>query len=113
MDDKGKAVDSNGNSYARELKEMPDHSNEITRATELKLGPFLFDQIESPRPFPIVDRGPYELDNGAIYYSDNGMKYYLKSLLEQKTKPKNKTLQLEDWSRKELTLRLVGEVLSL
>ena len=41
------------------------------------------------------------------------IKYYLKSLLEQKTKPKNKTLQLEDWSRKELTLRLVGEVLSL
>lgn len=67
LDDKGKAVDSNGNSYARELKEMPDHSNEITRKTELRLGPFEFDMVESPRALDIVEKGPYELDNGAIY----------------------------------------------
>ena len=54
-------------SYAR-YPEMPDHSNEVTRATELKLGPFVFDKIESPRGHAIVDRGPYELDNGAIYH---------------------------------------------
>ena len=67
LDNKGKAVDSKGNSYARELTEMPDHSNEITRQTELRLGPFDFDMVESPRAYEIVDKGPYELDNGAIY----------------------------------------------
>jgi hypothetical protein len=33
MADKGKPL-LKGNSYARELIEMPDHSNEATRATE-------------------------------------------------------------------------------
>ena len=47
---------------------MLDYSNEATRATELKLGPFVFDKIDSPRVNEIVDRGPYELDNGAIYH---------------------------------------------
>ena len=28
---------------------MPDHSNEATRATDLKMGPFLFDKVDSPR----------------------------------------------------------------
>ena len=46
-ENKGKAVA--GNSYARELQEMPDHSNANTRATEVRLGPFIFDKIESPR----------------------------------------------------------------
>ena len=67
VENKGKPVERN-NLFARELKEMPDHSNEVTRATELKLGPFVFDKIESPRAHAIVDRGPYELDNGAIYH---------------------------------------------
>jgi hypothetical protein len=67
IDNKGKPVDSK-NLFARELKEMPDHSNEVTRATELKLGGFVFDKIESPRVHAIIDRGPYELDNGAIYH---------------------------------------------
>jgi hypothetical protein len=35
-ENKGKVVP--GNSYARELKEMPDHSNEATRSTEARLG---------------------------------------------------------------------------
>ena len=47
---------------------MPDFSNEQTRATEFKLGPFVFDQIESPRAVEVINRGPYELDNGAIYH---------------------------------------------
>jgi len=31
------------NSFARELKEMPDLSNELTKATETRLGPFIFE----------------------------------------------------------------------
>jgi len=41
-DNKGKPFER-GNLKARELDEMPDRSNDITRATELKLGPFIFD----------------------------------------------------------------------
>jgi hypothetical protein len=67
VENKGKPI-SKGNFCAVELKEMPNFSNEATRATELKLGPFVFDQIESPREVEIINRGPYELDNGAIYH---------------------------------------------
>jgi hypothetical protein len=65
-DNKGKAVA--GNSYARELLEMPDHSNVNTRATEVRLGPFIFDKVDSPRSTALINRAPYELDNGAIYH---------------------------------------------
>jgi len=58
----------NGNSYARELREMPDHSNEATRSTEARLGVFIYDRVQSPRSEPIIERGPYEMDNGAIYH---------------------------------------------
>ena len=67
MENKGKPL-LNGNSYARELKDMPDHSNEATRATEARLGPFVFDRIDSARSVEVIDRGPYEMDNGAIYH---------------------------------------------
>lgn len=67
MENKGKPI-LQGNSYAKELAEMPDHSNEATRATEQKLGAFLFDKVDSPRSVEVIDRGPYELDNGAIYH---------------------------------------------
>jgi hypothetical protein len=63
--DKGRPI-LQGNSYARELKEMPDHSNEKTKATEAKLGPFIYDK-EDNGPNDLIERGPYELDNGAIY----------------------------------------------
>ena len=69
MEDKGKPL-LNGNSYARELKEMPDHSNEATRTTEARLGVFLFDRQESPRTHQVIARGPYEMDNGAIYQGE-------------------------------------------
>jgi len=62
QENKGNAV------YARELQVMPDHSNAQTRATEVRLGPFVFDKIDSPRSSPLIDRAPYELDNGAIYH---------------------------------------------
>ena len=41
QNNKGNVV--KGNSYARELNQMPDHSNAQTRATEVRLGPFVFD----------------------------------------------------------------------
>lgn len=46
---------------------MPDHSNENTKATEARLGPFIFEKDEEAVNPDIIDRGPYELDNGAIY----------------------------------------------
>ena len=67
VENKGKYV-AKGSSYARELSEMPDHSNASTRATEVRLGPFIFDMVDSPRSQPLIDRAPYELDNGAIYH---------------------------------------------
>ena len=67
MEDKGKPL-LNGNSYARELKDMPAHSNEATRTTEARLGAFIFDMIDSPSNANVIDRGPYEMDNGAIYH---------------------------------------------
>lgn len=47
---------------------MPDYSNAATKETEERLGPFVFDKPESPRQKDVVTRGPYELDNGAIYH---------------------------------------------
>ena len=46
---------------------MPDHSNGATRETEQRLGPFVFDQEPPENDKDLVTRGPYELDNGAIY----------------------------------------------
>ena len=43
-----------GNSYARELKVMPDHSNEETRKAEVRLGPFMFDSAESDRDCEVL-----------------------------------------------------------
>ena len=47
---------------------MPDHSNASTRETEERLGPFIFDKSENDKDLDVVTRGPYELDNGAIYH---------------------------------------------
>ena len=55
-----------GLSFAKELKTMPDHSNEATRSTEQRIGPFMFDE-DSSRDTSLIEKGPYELDNGAIY----------------------------------------------
>ena len=45
---------------------MPDHSNEATRSTEARLGDFVFDR-EGEDEDGVVTRGPFEMDNGAIY----------------------------------------------
>ena len=57
----------NGLVYAKQLAEMPDYSNEATRATEKQVGPFEWDEDESQYGTDLIVRGPYELDNGAIY----------------------------------------------
>ena len=46
---------------------MPDYSNEATRTTEARLGPFVYDNDEEFEHADIIDRGPCVLDNGAIY----------------------------------------------
>lgn len=58
----------NGLVYAQQLAELPDYSNPATRETEKSLGPFEYDvEINKMYDQDIITRGPYELDNGAIY----------------------------------------------
>ena len=74
---KGKPAAGFGNSYARELLEMPDYSNSFTRNTQERLGAFVYDKPESPREKDVVTRGFYELDNGAVYHGQwtkNGLR---------------------------------------
>lgn len=58
----------NGLAYAKALTELPDYSSFATRETEKLLGPFVYD-IENNKfgEIELISRGPYELDNGAIY----------------------------------------------
>ena len=46
---------------------MPDYSNEAIRETEKQLGLFEYDQDDAQYGTDLITRGPYELDNGAIY----------------------------------------------
>ena len=46
---------------------MPDHSNQVTRATEQRLGAFVWDIDDEFAHLDLVTRGPCELDNGAVY----------------------------------------------
>jgi hypothetical protein len=62
MENKGRVL------VDKELDGMPDYSNEYTRAAEGDLGEFIFDRIASPRSSPLIDKGPLEMDNGAIYH---------------------------------------------
>lgn len=54
--------------FARELKEMPDHSNFATRAVEARMGPFNFDDDDADSSVTVQDKGPFEMSNGAIYH---------------------------------------------
>ena len=59
-----------GASYtvAKQLQEMPDYSNALTRTTEARLGSFNFDLFKPPiYQGTLEERGPMELDNGAVY----------------------------------------------
>ena len=57
-----------GINFAKALKSLPDYSSFATRETEKQLGPFVFD-LDDKKLFgtDLLTRGPYELDNGAIY----------------------------------------------
>ncbi len=67
------APDDQANSQAvqkpncHEISVVPDYSNPETRATEQKLGQFKFDQEALENDKEMVEKGPYELDNNAIY----------------------------------------------
>ena len=65
MASKGKPVLENGQ-FSRALNEMPNFSNQNTRATEQRLGSFEFEMPEDPNN-NLVTRGPYMLDNEAVY----------------------------------------------
>ncbi len=51
----------------KEINVVPDYSNPETRATEEKLGAFKFDKPPTDSDRELEDRGPFELDNKAIY----------------------------------------------
>ena len=57
-----------GLDFAKALKSLPDYSSFATRETEKQLGPFIYD-LDDKKLFgtELLTRGPYELDNGAIY----------------------------------------------
>ena len=46
---------------------MPDLSNQVSRATEQRLGTFVFDFDSEFAHLDLVSKGPHELDNGAVY----------------------------------------------
>ena len=48
---------------------MPDYSNPQTALTESRLAPFVYDKIDTDRK-DLVNRGPYELDNKAVYHGE-------------------------------------------
>jgi hypothetical protein len=48
---------------------MPDYSNDLSRKTEQRIGPFKYknEEIKEGVIGAVINKGPYELDNGAIY----------------------------------------------
>ena len=49
---------------------MPNYGNACTILTEQRLGNFVYDQPDTPTTKTLKKRGPYELDNGAIYVGE-------------------------------------------
>ena len=54
---------------------MPDYSNTYTLSTEERLGPFIYDDSYeilnddlASQADVLINKGPFELDNGAIYF---------------------------------------------
>ena len=60
-----------GTAVAKPVARLPDYSNPATKATEDKLGAFNYDRDAPPASeqvgLELIQRQPYELDNGAIY----------------------------------------------
>jgi hypothetical protein len=59
---------SNGLEFAKALTNLPDYSSFASREAEKQLGPFVYD-LDDAKIFDheITTRGPYELDDGAVY----------------------------------------------
>jgi len=51
----------------RPIDKIPDYSNESIRATEARIGQFKYDKQESESDRDLIERGPFELDNQAVY----------------------------------------------
>ena len=49
---------------------MPEYNNNATKRTEKLVGPFKWDDVEEVNDQDLILRGPYELDNGAIYVGE-------------------------------------------
>jgi hypothetical protein len=60
-----------GTAVAKPVAKLPDYSNPATKATEEKLGSFNYEKEALPASelagLELIQRQPYELDNGAIY----------------------------------------------
>ena len=57
---------------------MPDYTNDATKKTEQQLGSFKYEENKDLDNIELIDRGPYKLDNGAIYigqWSKDGLRY--------------------------------------
>jgi len=68
QDRRGQESNRNGVVYAKALEDMPDYSTFITREIEKKLGPFVYDpESLKIKEIEIISKGPFELDNAAIY----------------------------------------------
>lgn len=62
--------DGPGNTaVAKPVAKLPDYSNPATKATEDRLGSFNYEKEAAPsnEGLELIQRQPYELDNGAIY----------------------------------------------
>ena len=78
MPSRGCDSSRNGLVFAKQITQMPDYSNQATRATEKEIIPFQYDEDESQYGTELIVRGPYELDNRAIYkgqWSKEGMRH--------------------------------------
>ena len=51
----------------KEVSVVPNYSNPDTRATEQRLGPFKYEIPKEETETNLENRGPFELDNEAIY----------------------------------------------
>ena len=50
------------------LPAMPENSNQVSKATESRLGSFVWDIDSEFVLLDLISRGPCELDNGAVYH---------------------------------------------
>ena len=46
---------------------IPDYSTDLVKETEEKVGDFVYEQDEAKYGTDLITKGPYELDNGAIF----------------------------------------------